>query len=237
MALLDAVRNAGLFPTDGGRPEKKRYAELLSKHLAQEVAAGLRDIGFPNVKPFREKPGEKEFQGGLGSKKVDVSFSDERHGLLLAVSIKSIVSPPFGKNLKNRFGDLCTEAITLHMRFPYSVIGMLFAFPAAADIDISKDRKVSTFRRAAKLFATISGRRFYTDPGEKFETVTMMLFHPLTAEVPEAQVKLFVPPSMAELSEEQYFSSLKDIYNDRNPHCPIGDDLDDTPDSEQEAPG
>jgi hypothetical protein len=42
---------------------------------------------------------EKAFQGGLGPKRVDVSYADERHGLILAVSIKTITSEPFGKNL------------------------------------------------------------------------------------------------------------------------------------------
>ena len=114
MSLVDAVRAAGLRPLPSAtRAEKKRYSEVLSAALAEEVADGLRNAGFPAVRPLRGGPGEKAFQGGLGPKKVDVSYSDERHGLLLAVSIKTITSPPFGKNLKNRFSDLCTEAITL----------------------------------------------------------------------------------------------------------------------------
>jgi hypothetical protein len=221
MALVDAVARAGIFPADGAQKDKKRYAEVL------EVAEGLIAVGFPSVKPRRGMPGEKEFQGGLGTKKVDVSYSDDRHGLMLAVSIKSIVSPPFGKNLKNRFGDLCTEAITLHMRFPYSVVAMLFAFPAAADIDTEKARKLSTFRRAGKLFGTISGRLNYTDPGEKFETATMILFHPITADQPVPNLKLFVPPSMQGISEADYFKKLREVYNDRNPHGLIGEDLED----------
>jgi hypothetical protein len=47
MGLLDAVIAAGFI----GEPSKKRYSELLSQKLALEVAAGLRAIGFPNVKP------------------------------------------------------------------------------------------------------------------------------------------------------------------------------------------
>jgi len=227
MALLDAVFKAGVFPVNGTQSEKKRYAETLSKFLAEEVADGLRRVGFPNVKPLRGMPGEKAFQGGLGTKKVDVSYSDDQHGLMLAVSIKSIVSPPFGKNLKNRFGDLCTEAITLHMRFPYSVIGMLFAFPTAADLDASKARRISTFRRAGKLFSTISGRRNYTDPGEKFETVTMMLFHPITSDESKPALTLFELPSMRVIKEEDYFAALRDVYNERNPHGFIGEEDDD----------
>ena len=145
MGLLEAVIAAGQYPShDATQASKKRYSELLSKHLAPEVADGLRQVGFPRVRPERGGPGERAFQGGLGPKKVDVTYSDEQHGLLLAISIKTITVPPFGKNLKNRFSDLCTEAITLHMRFPYSIVCALFAFPLAADQDLTPGRKMPT---------------------------------------------------------------------------------------------
>jgi hypothetical protein len=145
MGLVDAVIAAGEYPAaDVSQAAKKRYSELLSKHLAPELAEGLRKVGFPNVRPVRGGPGERAFQGGLGPKRVDVTYSDEQHGLILAVSIKSISVPPFGKNLKNRFADLCTEAITLHMRFPYSVVCALFAFPVAGELDLTTGRRFST---------------------------------------------------------------------------------------------
>jgi hypothetical protein len=222
---LDAVKACGKIPSsDAPQSVKKRYSEKLSRNLAVEMAEGLRRVGFPRVKPEREGPQEKEFQGGLGPKKVDVTYSDEQHGLIFAVSIKTITAPPFGKNLKNRFGDLCTEAITLHMRFPYSVICSLFAFPSTADQDhsaIPGRRQVSTFQRATQLFATISGRREYTDPGEKFENVTMMLFQPVLEDDSEPSLKLFDTLTKEQLTEQQYFSRLLDLHNRRNPHALI----------------
>ena len=226
MSLLDAVVAAGVIPpASASQAEKKRYAEVLSRHLAFEVADGLRAVGFPRVKPARGGPGERAFQGGLGPKKVDVSYADEQHGLLLAVSVKSITVAPFGKNLKNRFGDLCTEAITLHMRFPYAVVCMLFAFPAAADQDVTRSRPISTFQRATRLLATISGRREYTDPGEKFEDVTMMLFQPVTDRGPEPYVRLIDARARQEIHEEAYFLRLRALYDIRNPHAAIGEEI------------
>jgi hypothetical protein len=217
------IRTGRWPPGDASRVTKKTYSESLSRYLAAEVSDGLRGVGFPRVKPIRGGPGEKEFQGGLGPKKVDVSYSDEQHGLLLAVSIKSINFAPFGKNLKNRFGDLCTEAITLHMRFPYAVVCALFAFPIAADADIMEEgrRKRSTFRRAARLLATISGRRDYTDPGEKFEDITMLLFQPVVGGGPNPSVSLIDAVSEHETNERDYFEKLRLIYNIRNPHAMI----------------
>lgn len=225
MSLIDAIIATGPLPSeDVTQAQKKRYSEILSSHLAREVADGLRRVGFANVMPQREGPGEKAFQGGLGPKKVDVSYSDEQHGLLLAVSIKSINFPPFGKNLKNRFGDLLTEAITLHLRFPYSVVCMLFAFPVASSEDVTKARRISTFARAMKLFATVSGRRDYTDPGEKFENVAMMLFEPTKGKRRKPKFQLFDAKTGKSMTAEEYFLSLRQIYNDRNPHAQVGEE-------------
>jgi hypothetical protein len=229
MSLADAIVGTGPVPDDTvPQAQKKRYSELLSYNLAREVAAELRRIGFRNTKPLAGGPSEQPFQGGLGPKKVDVSYSDEQHGLMLAISIKSICFPPFGKNLKNRFGDLLTEAITLHLRFPYSVICMLFAFPIASDEDITKLRQISTFARATKLFATVSGRRDYTDPGEKFENVTMLLFEPLTGRKRAGRFRLYDAKTAQLLTDKDYFQNLRRIFNERNPHAPVGErDLED----------
>ncbi|MCK4340631.1 MAG: hypothetical protein KAY37_02765 [Phycisphaerae bacterium] len=224
MSLVDAVKAAGPIPPDETeRAAKKRYSELLSKHLATEVAAGLQGVGFVPVYPKRRGPGERTFQGGLGPKRVDVTYSDEQHGLLLAVSIKTINFAQFGKNLKNRFADLCTEAITLHMRFPYAVVCALFAFPAAAAQDHTGTRSVSTFARATKLLATISGREQYTDPGEKFENVVMMLYQPVTHQGPEPWVKLIDAVTEDECTEARYYALLRELHDHRNPHATIGD--------------
>ena len=224
MSLADAVTSAGVFPPKNAPShEKKRYAEKLSHALAPALASALRSRGLSGTRPLPGQPGEKAFQGGLGPKRVDVSHSDEQHGLLLAVSVKSITAPPYSKNLKNRFGDLCTEAITLHMRFPYSVVCCLFAFPAAADEDVTPGRPISTFRRALKMMSTISGREEYTDPGEKFESVTMMLFHPADEAGEGAWVRLYDAGTGEEVAEADYVAGMITLYNRRNPHAEVGE--------------
>ena len=226
MRLIDSLIHVGPWDLPSEQSKKKGWSEQLSRALAEYVAGNLRDRGFENTKPFPGGAGERAFQGGLGPKKVDVSYADERHGLLLAVSVKTIGYPPFGKNLKNRFGDLLTEAITLHMRFPYSVVCALFAFPEGADIDRTPLRRMSTFDRACKLFSLASGRREYTDPGEKFENVTAVCYRPISDEYPEPSIlRMINCTKLEEIDEERYFELLRTIYNERNPHAPIGDDF------------
>lgn len=226
MALLDAVIAVGPLPPENAPKErKKRYSEVLSQALAQQVASGQRAAGFTGVRPLPGGPGERAFQGGLGPKKVDVSHADEQPGLKLAVSIKCITTRPYGKDLKNRFHDLCPEGITLHLRFPYAVVCALFCFPNMADEDTSPQRKVSTFQRARKLLATISGCLEYTDPGEKFENVTMVLFRPvMESGKVQRWVKLIDANTNQELSEADYFDMVRAIFNRRNPHASIGEE-------------
>ncbi len=226
MSLKNAIKAAGIIPgLKEAQAVKKAYSERLSKALATEIAEGMRQTGFIGTKPLRGQPGEKEFYGGLGGKRVDVSYSDERHGLIQAVSVKSICFPPFGKNLKNRFGDLCTEAITLHMRFPYATVCMFFAFPHDADGDKTARRVHSTFRRAIRMLATVSGRSGYTDAGEKFENITLLLFKPLRSESDSPSFKLFDAITGKPLTENQYFKKLLELHDLRNPHCPIAEDV------------
>lgn len=223
MSLVDAVIAAGSKPPDSApRAAKKRYSELLSRHLAIEVAEGLRSQGFPGVRPARGGPGERAFQGGLGPKKVDVSYSDEQHGLILALSIKTISFAPFGKNLKNRFFDVLSEAVTLHLRFPYSVVCALFAFPSASALDTSAGRVIPTFQRAAALLATVAGRKQYTDPGEKLEDIALALYEPVGSDHLAPWVRLYAADTLEELTEAAYFNRIRVLHDLRNPHATIG---------------
>ena len=224
MSLAEAISKAGPIPPEiSSRSVKKRYAETLSKCLAEELAEGLRQKGFSGTKPLAGGPGEKAFQGGLGPKKVDVAYSDERHGLLLAVSVKSIMADPYGKNLKNRFADLCTEAITLHMRFPYAVVCAFFAFPEDARKDTTGKRNVSTFDRAMRLMASVNGRKEHTDPAEKFEMIAMLSVEAPSRSGKTGTVTIFDAATDKILGEKAYYEKLRTIYNERNPHGLIGE--------------
>lgn len=268
MALTDAVIRAGIVPPDdAAQSDKKAYSERLSHELAIEVADCLRALDFKSIKPERlviakgkhkgsiKIAKEKEFQGGLGPKRVDVSYADERHGLLLAVTIKTLNFPSFpripgsdpprfdfskggqfSKNIKNRFGDLTTESITLHLRFPFAVVACLYVMPERSDADKRGQMKASTFERAAKLYGTISGRSAYGDPAERFEDVTLMLFRPVTASDPDCWVSLFEAGTKKPVSEPEYFLKLRELYNQRNPHAMVGEFDDSELDYEELGP-
>ena len=167
---------------------------------------------------------EAEFQGGLSSKRVDVSYADAKHGLMLAVSIKGINFPSFGKNLPNRFADLCTEAVNLHMRFPFAVMGLLFVMPEDAHQNQTERRKLSTFERAARMMASISGREDYSDTPESFRGRDDAPVPPPTITPAGPSVRLFQADGLGEYpGEADYIERLRAAYNRRNPLRMIGE--------------
>ena len=117
--------------------------------------------------------------GGLGPKKVDVSWATEESGLLLAISVKTInfrdlQSKNFQKNLTNRRSDMLMEAVTLHRRFPFAVLAGLLILDHQAAHDHTQTRR-STFENAHSRFRLFTGRDDPAGRDEQFERLWLML--------------------------------------------------------------
>lgn len=181
MPISDAIRAAAPRPDDtASRPEKKNYAERLSNEVAKVVASRLRDLGVTECQPGFAGGKERQFAGGIGAKKVDVSFATETAGLVLGVSIKSISFPDprtknYSKNLTNRRGDLLAEATTLHQRFPYAVLGGLFLFDLGASRD-GTARRPGTVTRAHEIFKAFNNRDSRSNAVEKYEHIGIVVY-------------------------------------------------------------
>lgn len=183
--LLAALRGLDPKPPENaGQAAKKRYSEKLSEAVAQAIAAELRQRGLKETRPA--PPGEvggtgaeRRLPGGIGAKKVDVTWSTEISGLLLAASIKTInfrdrTTNNFQKNLTNRRGDMLFESVTLHRRFPYAVLLGLFFFDKDAAADGSAKRN-STFQNAHQRFRLFTGRDDPTGRDEQYEFLYIAL--------------------------------------------------------------
>jgi hypothetical protein len=183
--LKQALSGLGLKPPDSASQNvKRRYSERLSECLALALAEELRLRGLKEARPAA--PGEldasgaeRRMAGGLGAKKVDVTWATEEAGLLLAISIKSINfrdsrTQNFQKNLVNRRGDMLMEAVTLHRRFPYAVLGAFFFFDKGAELDNTGKRK-STFINAHARLRLFTGRNDPAGRDEQFERFYLML--------------------------------------------------------------
>ena len=180
-----ALRAAGDKPPDSASaPVKKSYSEKISAAVARAVAQELRARGLKGARPalpgvLDTSGAERRMAGGIGAKKVDVTWATEEAGLLLGISIKTINfrdrrTGNFQKNLTNRRGDMLFEAVTLHRRFPYAVLGGLFFLDKGAAEDATGRRR-STFLNAHARFKLFTGRE---DPGgrdEQYERLYLVL--------------------------------------------------------------
>ena len=166
-------------PPDAAPPtKKKRYSELMSQVVAAALAEELRLRGLDGTLPGGDYEvgrtgAERRMSGGIGAKKVDVTWATEESGLLLAISVKCITSRDrssgnYQKNLINRRGDMLGEAVTLHRRFPYAVLGGFMFLDEGAATDGS-DQRLSTFLNAHRAFRIFTGRSDPAGRDEQYE--------------------------------------------------------------------
>lgn len=185
-ALLEAaLKSLPAKPEDTAPASvKKRYSEQVSNAVAPAFAEELRRRGLASARPA--PPGvvglsgaERRMAGAIGAKKVDVTWATEESGLLLALSIKSINfrdnrTGNFQKNLTNRRGDLLYEAVTLHRRFPYAVLGGFLFLDRGAAADNTASRR-STFINADSRLRLFDGRNDPAGRDEQYERLYVVL--------------------------------------------------------------
>jgi hypothetical protein len=184
--LVAALRRLPERPVDGpgNQPAKKRYSELMSQAIAAVLAEELRKRGLKGARPGGDgdlgvRGAERRMSGGIGAKKVDVTCATEESGLILGLSVKCITSKDprtgnYQKNLTNRRGDMLVEAVTLHRRFPYAVLGGFVFFDKGAVSDGSQQRS-STFSNAHRAFRIFSGRNDPAGRDEQYERLYLSL--------------------------------------------------------------
>lgn len=223
--LRDAFVRLGDKPADGAsREAKKRYSELVSAAAAVAIAEELRQRGLKEARPA--PPGildasgaERRMAGGIGAKKVDVTWATEESGLLLGISIKSINfrdsrTKNFQKNLTNRRGDMLFEGVTLHRRFPYAVLGGLFFLDAGAEHD-GTSRRRSTFLNTHNRLRLFTGRDDPAGRDEQYEHLYVVL---LDASSQQANFRIFcVGDPQNEVSLERVMQDLLKATAVRNP--------------------
>jgi hypothetical protein len=183
--VAEALKSLPAKPDDQApQSVKKRYSEQVSATVALAFAAELQQRGLREARPTA--PGEvdasgaeRRMAGGIGAKKVDVTWATEESGLVLGFSIKTInfrdkKTNNFQKNLTNRRGDMLFEAVTLHRRFPYAVLGGFLFLDKDAATDGTKKRS-STFMNAHTRMRLFSGRVDPAGRDEQYERLFILL--------------------------------------------------------------
>jgi hypothetical protein len=222
--IIQAIKDAGPKPLDDApQALKNPWVGRLSNTLALALAEELRQRGMTEARPAG--PGElglsgaeRRLAGGIGAKRVDVTWATEESGLLLACSVKTIMyrdakSGNFQKNLTNRRGDLTVEAVTLHRRFPYAVLSGWLFLDAQAEHDGTARRR-STFANAFPRLRLFTGRRDPAGRDEQFERLYLLL---VDANPFQPTVRCYhVSDSTTTVALDQAMTELVDLLGERN---------------------
>jgi hypothetical protein len=110
---------------------KKAGQIRLSNALARALVTDLVDA----YTPLRDRlvASERKVAGALRVTKADVSETHPLDGLRLAVELKPI-NLAVGRAIWNRFGDIRTFAVNLHLKFPFAVVGGVLVVPTYEEV-------------------------------------------------------------------------------------------------------
>ncbi|WP_291299181.1 hypothetical protein [Elioraea sp.] len=105
----------------------KKAAQI---RLSNALARALADELVAKVPTLKDKlvTDEQKVAGGLRTANADVSESHKLDGLRLAVELKPI-NLAVGRAIWNRFGDIRTFAVNIHLKFPFAVVGGVLVIP------------------------------------------------------------------------------------------------------------
>lgn len=127
--LDDYIRAVSAYVVNSSNLSKnqsKAAQVRLSAALGRALAAELK----PLLPATTQIVGgvEREVSGALRSVKADVVDLNPADGVRLAIELKPI-NLAVGRAIWNRFGDIRTFGVNLHLKFPFSVVGGVLTIP------------------------------------------------------------------------------------------------------------
>jgi len=157
--------------------QKRKAAQLrLSNGLSRATLTSFRAAGLSLDGAVA---GERTVGGGLRSVKADVSEISETDGLKLAIEIKP-VHLAVGRAIWNRFGDIRTFAVNVHLKFPFAVVGGILTLPTTERLRSGHDDdwKPTThlIERAIGRFTRAGGRQTEGDASHLLEGIAVVVF-------------------------------------------------------------
>lgn len=200
------VRRAPELTASQKKAAQIRLSFGLAKALLRQLETRLRLVGA--------RAGEHIVSGALRTVNADVSQQHPLDGLRLAVEIKP-VNLAVGRAIWNRFGDIRTFAVNLHLKFPFAVIGGVLAVPTW---EVAKTKKKGTTRkpttrliqRAVSRLVRAGGRKTEGDAAHLLESIAVVVYDPDTAELHPT-----LPASGSGLRWEEFIETLAVAYESR----------------------
>lgn len=200
------------------------YPHVLGRVLSNELRQRLPRLKSIDV-------GDRMIKGALGTVNVDVSELHPTDGLRLAVEIKP-VNLAVGRAIWNRFGDIRTFAVNLHLKFPFAVVGGVLAIPTFewsggrpidpenpdSDLGVSGGNDAALTRRpttglvkkAISRLVRAGGRRTEGDAPHLLEAIAVVVYDPDTQTLSDT-----LPPKGSRLRWDEFIEDLAQAYEAR----------------------
>jgi hypothetical protein len=177
----------------------------LSASLALALVGDLKK----HLPELAAEVGERDVSGALRIVKADVSEIHRLDGLRLAIEIKP-VNLAVGRAIWNRFGDIRTFAVNLHLKFPFAVVGGVLVIPT---YEMSRTKRKDTthlIQRAVDRLSRAGGRETEGDAPHLLEGVGVVVYDPDNAALDPA-----TPPPGSRLRWDEFIEDLARAYNAR----------------------
>lgn len=130
-AASEYVRRSHELKLGPKKAAQIRLSNALGRALVADLKARIPSLSGVVI-------GERKVSGALRSVNADVSEIHSTDGLRLAVELKP-VNLAVGRAIWNRFGDIRTFAVNLHLKFPFCVVGGVLAIPTYEAIGSKKE--------------------------------------------------------------------------------------------------
>ena len=233
VTLDDYVRAVSEYVTssDTLTAGNKKAAQIrLSAALGKALLVELR-LRIPNLAGYA---GERNVAGALRTVQSDVSEFHPLDGLRLAIEIKPI-NLAIGRALWNRFGDIRTFAVNLHLKFPFAVVGGVLTAPV---VDRAKGGRVVDVRhlldRAVHRLVRAGGRRNEGEAPHLLEGVALVAYDPRTGQLDPS-----LPAPGSGLRWSEFVTALAQSYDARfgeGPGTVSGEGMDTDEQASEEEP-
>jgi hypothetical protein len=205
-AVSDYVSNRRMVGADSAKASQIRLSAALGRFLRDELHKKLPAINA--------HAGEHQVAGALRTMQSDVTDSAESDGLRLAIEIKP-VNLAVGRAIWNRFGDIRTFAVNMHLKFPFAVVGGVLSIPTYEEATSKKTGPYKRdtrhlINRAVLRLARAGGRLKESDAPHLLEGVWVLVYDPDTATLDPN-----VPPKDNHLRLNEFIDDLAAAYDAR----------------------
>ena len=207
LASAEYVRQASLLDASQARTTQIALSGILGRVLLEDLRDALPGALLGAI------AGETKVGGGLREVKADVSEMTNMDGLTLGVELKP-VHLAVGRAIWNRFGDIRTFAVNIHLKFPFAVVGGVMTLPTQERMTSGQDDKwkgtTHLVERAVSRFIRAGGRETEGGAAHLLEGIAVVVFDHETG-----AVERDLPPAGTGLRWPEFVAQVAAAYDAR----------------------